>query len=325
MKRIIPFILFLLLISFIAAGCGQKDKTEQTKKEKSISEKYGEYTPNLWVIEKDNKKIYLFGSIHVGYEEMYPLPDYVLEAFNNSSVLAVENDIVKLQKDGAYFANVIQLISDETPIKNRLNQEEYNDLKNVFRDYGSNIELISNYKPLFYFMELTNLMVAKIDDLDYKYGVDEHLIKSANSKNMQIKDIEDPLYAYTHLFALPYEVQIFLLNTAIQEIKNGEQGEEDLDKMLKAWVNGTLADYFDEEEQATLAKYTPEELDYFEQYNKVMMDDRNHIMADKVIEYLNTDQVHFYVVGAAHYPGETGILQLLKDRGYEVREITPGK
>jgi uncharacterized protein YbaP (TraB family) len=49
-----------------------------------------------------------------------------------------------------------------------------------------------------------------------------------------------------------------------------------------------------------------------------MFDDRNLNMADKAEEYLKTGKTTFYIVGAGHMVGETGIIKLLRDRGYTV-------
>ena len=317
-------------VATLITGCNKQDQAAETSetKEASISvrvlDSYGEYKPKLWVIEKESTKIYLFGSIHVGVDDMYPFPDYVLDAFNDSSVLAVENDIVKLEKDHEYLKNAALQAMDMTPIKNRLAINEFNDLKSVLNGYDFDIEasINGNFKPLFYYMSFTELMVQKTK-FDYEKGVDKYLLKKAKEENMEIKDIEDPLYIYKNVFALPYETQIFLLNDAVKSIKNGEEGEEEIEPLVKAWINGEIMEYNEQEKEKMKKKYTQKELEYFEEFDKVMENDRNVIMVDKIIEYLETDQVHFYVVGSLHYCGDHGILELLKKKGYETKEITP--
>ena len=56
----------------------------------------------------------------------------------------------------------------------------------------------------------------------------------------------------------------------------------------------------------------------YREYEKIMFDDRNLNMADKAEEYLKTGKTTFYIVGAGHMVGETGIIKLLRDRGYTV-------
>ena len=63
---------------------------------------------------------------------------------------------------------------------------------------------------------------------------------------------------------------------------------------------------------------TPEQKELYQEYEKQMFDDRNLHMADKAEEYLKTGKTTFYVVGSGHMVGETGIVKLLRERGYQV-------
>jgi len=49
--------------------------------------------PDLWKFEKHGNVSYLFGSIHIGSQDMYPMSDRVIEAYQGSDELVVEIDI----------------------------------------------------------------------------------------------------------------------------------------------------------------------------------------------------------------------------------------
>ena len=49
--------------------------------------------PDLWKVEKGGKSSYLFGSIHLGSEDMYPLSKKVKDAYNQAENLVVEIDL----------------------------------------------------------------------------------------------------------------------------------------------------------------------------------------------------------------------------------------
>ncbi len=57
---------------------------------------------------------------------------------------------------------------------------------------------------------------------------------------------------------------------------------------------------------------------------KAILDDRNVRMADRMVARLkdNPEEAHFVAVGAAHYPGEMGILNLLRKKGLRVWRAT---
>ena len=81
-----------------------REESKEASSEETVSREYNDgtatSTPVLYkVTDGDGDVVWLFGSIHVGTEDFYPLPDYVEEAFEGSDRLAVEVDIVAFQKD----------------------------------------------------------------------------------------------------------------------------------------------------------------------------------------------------------------------------------
>jgi uncharacterized protein YbaP (TraB family) len=56
---------------------------------------------------------------------------------------------------------------------------------------------------------------------------------------------------------------------------------------------------------------------------KRLVDDRNVAMADRIVRRLQEkpEAVQVFAVGAAHYPGKMGVLELLRQRGYRLTRI----
>ena len=48
---------------------------------------------------------------------------------------------------------------------------------------------------------------------------------------------------------------------------------------------------------------------------------RNRSMVQKIENYLDTNDIHFIVVGAGHLVGEEGIISLLSKRGYSLEQL----
>jgi uncharacterized protein YbaP (TraB family) len=55
-------------------------------------------------------------------------------------------------------------------------------------------------------------------------------------------------------------------------------------------------------------------------FQRRVMDDRNHRMAERMQPYLQQGKA-FVAVGALHLPGEEGLLNLLEQQGYTVRRV----
>jgi uncharacterized protein YbaP (TraB family) len=45
------------------------------------------------------------------------------------------------------------------------------------------------------------------------------------------------------------------------------------------------------------------------------------MMAEKIEEFLADDEIYFVVVGAGHLVGENGLINLLKNQGYETEQL----
>jgi uncharacterized protein len=52
-------------------------------------------------------------------------------------------------------------------------------------------------------------------------------------------------------------------------------------------------------------------------YRKLMIYDRNIIMANRMVG-LSEENSCFFAIGAAHLPGQKGVMALLKRQGYKI-------
>jgi hypothetical protein len=56
------------------------------------------------------------------------------------------------------------------------------------------------------------------------------------------------------------------------------------------------------------------------EFGNALIKDRNSVMAERLEKLMQTDST-FCAIGAAHLPGENGVLQLLRKKGYTLRAI----
>ena len=80
--------------------------------------------------------------------------------------------------------------------------------------------------------------------------------------------------------------------------------------LLSLYYNGDLD---------IIEAYIAEHQGAFEQFDLTA---RNYIMANSM-ELVMSEKSLFAVVGAAHLPGEEGVIQILEDRGYTLRRVLP--
>ena len=85
MKKLLSLLLVLVMcLSFVACGTNNETATADTATTEATTAPVSKgSTPLLYKATSENGgEVCLFGSIHVGNDDMYPLPDYVNNAYN---------------------------------------------------------------------------------------------------------------------------------------------------------------------------------------------------------------------------------------------------
>ena len=85
-------------------------------------------------------------------------------------------------------------------------------------------------------------------------------------------------------------------------------------------ISVTLLEYYEEEDIEAMAKLADETGDDYGDM-AVLLDNRNNKWIEKLEPVLDEGNA-FIAVGALHLPGREGLIQLLKDRGFEIRPVT---
>lgn len=327
-------LLIILGVVFIVAGIlsdlflGGKAKVHDKDKEdkQTVTEQSEKVTPLMYEITKDGSenKIYLFGSIHVGRISKLEFPDYVKNAYDNSSYLAFEYDISASQSnpDSQEKTLAAMQYSDGTTIKDHIDEEFYNQLVDFFEE--KKLGNISQYEGfnLFGLSQLLTAMIIPQTGLSANDGVDIYFINKAKDDNKTILEVESEDFQMNLLSSFPerlYEIQIK------DTIENYDEGIEAIKELYDAWKQGNpekiheLDDTMPSEEEKE--KYSESDLAIMADYQNKILTQRNIGMADKFEEYFNNDYDTLFIVGAAHLVGDDGLAALLEARGYTVVQL----
>ena len=289
----------------------------------AFEERFGQYTPEMWVVEDEEtgNKMYVFGSIHVGIADMYPLPERILTAFRESDVLAVENDVRVLEEDMILMMELMThfTYADGTTLRDNTAAEQLAGLQEMAMAYGVPILPDAAFNKMYYMMLISTMMW---DSLGYtsEYGIEMYLMEEAERLGMRIEDIEDPLYTFSLLGGLSDEVMISALMTELESFRNGVI-EEEAHALFKAWVTGTVSNYYEMMYEEIYEEYGEEGVQLFEEYMLALNYIRNEIMAERAVEFLESGEQYFFVVGALHLQGERGVIRLLQEKGFSVERV----
>ena len=116
------------------------------------------------------------------------------------------------------------------------------------------------------------------------------------------------------------KTQELLLESALKTSR--AEYEREMNEMYSLWCEGDeekLREYLKADEIPEDA--TEEEIAAHEEYERVMMTERDKKMLEKAKEYLNSDKTVFFAVGLAHVLGETGLVDSLRAEGYTVTRV----
>ncbi|HMK49388.1 MAG TPA: TraB/GumN family protein [Thermodesulfovibrionales bacterium] len=264
----------------------------------------------LWKVKSETTTVYVLGSIHFMKKDSYPLDRKIEDAFEKSSVLAVEanvNDISKI--DIQRVLNAAFYMGDDS-LEKHVSGDTYELVKKEFGGLGFPIWIVTKQRPWFLALSYVSLELIR-QGYDPSYGLDMHFLSEA-SGTKTIKELESVDYQINLLSGFSdADQEAFLLYT----LKDAKGFDREMDKAVDAWRTG------DEERMESLVTGSAMTDSRVSSVYEKLIYDRNKMMASKIEDYLKTDEVHFVVVGAGHLVGRRGVINLLRNKGYSVEQL----
>ncbi len=257
----------------------------------------------LWKIEgkKLTKPSYLFGTMHIDDARAFNFSDAVFPAIQNTEKFALEIQPDSLM--GSLF-NEKNTNGKKAHLvfKKLLNKKEYQKLSKRFFDvngYPMEESNISDPEML-----LIALQPDEDKESDKSNFVDMHLYAHAKTMRKQIvglEKLEDQMNFFKKLD--PKEQR----KLALSYIKNSiSKYKKKLEEMTKVYLTGDI-DAID---------------DYISSHDgyDYELQSRNKVMCKSIIKEIQGSSL-FSAVGAAHLPGEFGLIKLLQNEGYTVTPV----
>ena len=261
----------------------------------------------LWEITGKGleKPSYLFGTMHVQDERAHEFSDSTLLCLDATEAFVMEINIDSIMSD---FLELYLKGDTTNVLKERLSPEAYDRLNERIKNKtGQHIEEMDNKDPQYLEGILTDW-----DEPEYtvkkEQVVDLYLMKRAveqGHKNYGLEKMEDYLNASFSYFDL--------FENKESEVKNDlpiEAYHQGYEKMIKIYQSGDLTKV--EEQFVDKKRRTQHDIE--------MLDNRNVKMVANLEKLMQQYSV-FCAVGTAHLPGEFGMLETLKKRGYRVRKV----
>ena len=260
------------------------------------------YTSLLWEITGNNltKPSYLYGTMHVSNKLAYHLSDSFFVALTNVNVVGLESN------PDQWLGNMKKLGLLEIPTYGGANTNFYKDAFKLAVPNNKQFSGILAYNP-----DLINGLLYRNNNYNQDHEestyIDLFIYKAGSKLNKNIVSLEN------------FKTSMVMATKA----DTRDPGEEydvskknvDFTKVQSqindAYRNGNL-DVLD-----SLTKL----INPSKNYQKYLLDDRNIILAHTIDSICKTNTL-FAGIGAAHLPGNSGVIELLRKMGYKLRPIT---
>ena len=273
-----------------------------------VKSKVKKYPSLFWEISGNGlkKPSYLFGTMHVSSKIAFNLSDSFYLAIRNSEVVALETNPETWQED-MNNSDVSSLDYEYTLGSSDMPNDFLNIRTLRVGKYEKKLEMAMFTKPSM----INNLLYRTLSDYTSDFEEDTYLdlyiYQTGKKLGKKVAGVER------------YEESMRLMSEAFRDAakeKNRKEKSYDFDeeyspaKLQEAYRSGNL-------DQLDSINRLSSQSDAFDEK---FLYRRNEIQANSIDSILKKASL-FVGVGAAHLPGERGVIELLRRKGYKLRPI----
>lgn len=253
------------------------------------------------VLNEGNHSGYLLGTIHSEDPRVLDFSEGFLEKLNSNEQFAME-----LVPDLPTLAGLAQamLLPPGENLEAIIGVESFQRVVVALSNYGIPRAQLLRMKPW------AAMMTLSVPPPETGFFLDFSLSLRAAGNGLKVVGLESLDQQLGFLEKMPLEQQLEMLAQAAAEV---DQVQEVHDRMIEAYLEDDL-EVLQSETNAQLSELGSEAREFFIAEGIVA---RNHRMSEKLLTVLQGGTV-FAAVGALHLPGEDGLIQLLRNAGYQL-------
>lgn len=315
-RQIIKMFCACLLLALAPAWAQQPQHVEQEPPQQGRDRP----VPNrgaLFRVDGSGHTLYLFGTMHVGAPDFYPLEPRVAAALGRAGALALEADpqidpalaLTLMQRYGMYADGAGPAIAAIDPaFRPRLER--------LLARYRMPPEALAPMKP---WVLATVLTVSEFSMLGYQaeLGVDTYLAQQARARKIPVLELESAAGQMALFDRMPAPAQLrFLEETIVMLEQEIAQPPGQARRTADAWRTADAAAF---DQLAREVAADPSSSARFIQ--TVLLDERNPGLADGIAALLAREHDSMAAIGVLHLVGTNSVPELLRQRGLRVERI----
>ena len=264
----------------------------------------------LWEVASMTNRVYLYGTVHAGKADWFPLPAPVEAAFMDARVLAVEADVLNVEAMARTTSATTYTPPDN--LSKHVSERDWERFRKQLPRYKLPEAQVAQLKP---FMAVSILVFSEWARLGYlpQLGIDAYLIKKARDARKTVVEVEGIEMQVKLMDSLTEAENRMIFDGTLTALERGLTGEQ-ITGMVNAWQIG------DPDLMLEIARKYNEEVPGAREFEEKFIWARHEDMAKKIEGYLASKERHFVAVGALHLAGPRGLVEMLRRRGYIVRQ-----
>jgi uncharacterized protein YbaP (TraB family) len=258
----------------------------------------------LWEISGNglNEPSYLFGTLHMTCKEDFLLSESVKQKFASSKQIYLELDMDDPQLQGKMMQQM-QLAGKET-LKNKLGESNFKKLDSFLqKEMSMNVVMFDKFKP----MMVMGLLAQRLLPCATIESYDLNFVKMASEQKKELLGLEKVEEQIGVFDAIPDSLEILSIMNMVNDF---DAQKKEFTRMSAIYKSQDLEALYQ------LMVESPEMMGSQE----LLLDRRNRNWIP-VMESAMKNSSTFFAVGAGHFGGSHGVLELLRNKGYKVKGI----
>jgi len=258
-----------------------------------------------WALSRDGEPAgFLLGTIHSEDPRVLDFSESLIEQLGTADLFAMEMvpDLPTLNRLTEYMH-----YQDGSTLEDRIGPERFGRVRSALSGYRVPSDWVARMKVW------AAMMTLSVPPPKSGLFMDFSLSLRAAGSGLKVIGLETLEEQLSFLESMPMEQQLALLDQALDEFDHiGEVHDEMVEHYLAGDLQGLEA-----KTDEQLGELSPEARRYFIDEGIVA---RNRRMVSALLPKLAEGTV-FIAVGALHLPGESGLIQSLRDQGYQLRPL----
>jgi hypothetical protein len=280
----------------------------------SVALAQGDRRGFLYEVRKGSQVSLLFGTIHVGRPEFYPLPAARLARMSRADALVLEADITDAARAAVAMQEFAMYPQGADGLDRRLPTETRKRVEAVLSRDGLDPAPMMRLKPWMLGSVLALFEAARAGYAQ-SYAAESYLSRLAQADNRPILEFEGIEQQFALFEDAPWSTQVAFLDEAVKSVESNA-ARRDIDRIARAWEAGDtralevlLAEM--RAQTSVGARFT---------VDKILIG-RHAAMVRRIEALMADGRNYLFAVGSLHLVGPDGLVEMLRARGFTVTEL----